>query len=237
LIFPRLANNFGRRSRDHKFNGGFFMRSKLLTLFMAVAVVGVLAAESSITALAYQGNTNTSAARPKARKHRRPAARAMAMPTDPQGCLNRLATLAAREPLPGYEGEPSKIINEGMLWANGKCAVTDQAQRLKLSNVANRWRMNDAAGVRSALQEMGGTASSTDMGTATRTPRSRRGRRTPASETPATGDTQATPPSSTDTQAAPTTDETSGATNTNRRRPRPRRRPTQRNANTANTNS
>ena len=212
------------------------MRSKLLTLFMAVAVVVALAAESSLTALAYQGNTNTSAAKPKARKRRKPAPRAMAMPTDPQACLNRLATLAAREPLPPYDGEPSKIINEGMLWANGKCAVTDQAQRLKLSNVANHWRMNDAAGVRSGLQELGATASSTDMGTTTPTRRSRRGRRTPASETPATGDTQATPPS-TDTQAAPTTDETSGATNTNTRRRTPRRRAPRRNANTANTNS
>ena len=44
------------------------MRSKLLTLFMAVAVVVALAAELSITALAYQGNANKPAtpAKPRA---------------------------------------------------------------------------------------------------------------------------------------------------------------------------
>jgi hypothetical protein len=240
LDFPRLANNFGRRSRDHKFNGGFFMRSKLLTLFIAVAVVVGLTVECSVAALAYQGNANKSAApaKPRAKKRKKPASHMAAMPTDPQGCLNRLATLAAREPLPSYDGEPSKIINDGMLWTNGKCAVTDQAQRLKLADLANKWRMNDAAGVRAALQEMGATAtSSADMGSPARTPRSRRGRRMPASETPASSDTQATPPPSSDTQVAPQSDETSGTTNSNTRRPRRRSRPRQKNTNTANTNS
>jgi len=141
------------------------MRSKLLTLFMAVAVVVALAAEFSVAALAYQGNANKSAApaKPKAKKRKKPASHVAAMPTTPEGCLNRLATLAAKEPLPSYDGEPSKIINEGMLWTDGKakCPVTDQAQRLKLLGLANKWRANDAAGVRSALQEMGATASPT----------------------------------------------------------------------------
>lgn len=213
------------------------MRSKLLTLFMAVAVVVALAAEFSVAALAYQGNANTSAApaKPKAKKRRKPVSHAMAMPTTPEGCLNRLATLAAKEPLPNYEGEPSKIINEGLLWTDGKakCPVTDQAQRLKLLNLANKWRMNDAAGVRSDLQGMGATASPTaETG---RMPRSRRGRRTPAAEEPPADTTQATPPAS-DTQVAPA-DETSGTSNSNKRRPRPRRRPAHRNSNTANSNS
>ncbi|MEN3333568.1 MAG: hypothetical protein V7641_2933 [Blastocatellia bacterium] len=136
------------------------MRSKLLTLFMAVAVVVALAAEFSVAALAFQGNANKSAApaKPKAKKRKKPMSHAAAMPTDPQACLNRLATLAAREPLPSYDGEPSKIINDGMLWSQGKCMVTDQAQRLKLVDLSNKWRMNDAAGVRAALQEMGATA-------------------------------------------------------------------------------
>jgi hypothetical protein len=213
------------------------MRSKLLTLSMAVAVAVALVAEFSVAALAYQGNANTSApARPKAKKRRRPASHAMAMPTTPEGCLNRLATLAAREPLPNYEGEPSKIINEGLLWTDGKakCPVTDQAQRLKLLELANRWRMNDAAGVRSDLQGMGATAS--PAAATGGMPRSRRGRRTPAADATPTGDTQAPPPTSGDTQVAPA-DETSGASNTNTRRARPRRRPSRRNANTANSNS
>jgi hypothetical protein len=236
LDFASPCKNFGRRSRDPKFNGGFFMRSKLLTLFMAVAVVVALAAEFSGAALAYQGNANTSAApaKPKARKRRKPMSHAMAMPTTPEGCLNRLATLAAKEPLPNYEGEPSKIINEGMLWTDGKakCPVTDQAQRLKLLNLANKWRMNDATGVRSDLQGMGATASPSAT---TSMPRTRRGRRTPAAEAPPAGEPQATPPTG-DTQVAPA-DETSGASNSNTRRPRPRRRPTRRNSNTANSNS
>lgn len=211
------------------------MRSKLLTLLMAVAVVVGLAAESCFAALAYQGNANkpAAAAKPKAKKRKKPASHAMAMPTDPQGCLNRLATLAARDPLPAYEGEPSRIINDGLLWSSGKCAVTDQAQRLKLSDLANKWRMNDAASVRSSLQEMGATASpSASAGTSSgggRRPR--RGRRTPAA---ATSDTSATP----DASAAPATGEASGAANSNTRRRTPRRRaPRHSNSNTANTNS
>ena len=213
--------------------GGLFMRSKLLTLFMAVAVVVALASEFSVAAFAYQGNANKSApAKPKAKKRKKPMSHTAAMPTDPQACLNRLATLAARDPLPSYEGEPSKIINDGMLWPNGKCAVTDQAQRLKLFDLGNKWRMNDAAGVRAALQEMGATAEATPA----RMPRSRRGKRMSATEAPATGDTSATPPSS-ETQATPPSDEASGATNSNTRRRTPRRRTTRRNTNTANSNS
>ena len=210
------------------------MRSKLLTLFMAVAVVVALATEFSVAALAFQGNANKSAApaKPKAKKRKKPVSHAAAMPTDPQACLNRLATLAARDPLPGYDGEPSKIINDGMLWSQGKCMVTDQAQRLKLVDLGNKWRMNDAAGVRAALQEMGATPTAATG----RMPRSRRGKRMPATEAPATGDTQATPPSS-DAQATPPSDEASGATNPNTRRAKPRRRPRPRNTNTANTNS
>src|SRR5205085_11833786 len=145
------------------------MRSKLLTLFMAVAVVVALAAELSVAALAYQGNANKAAApakKARAKKRKKPMSHVAAIPTTPQDCLNRLATLAAREPLPAYEGEPMKIINEGLLWTNGKCAVSDQAQRLRLAALANHWRMNDAAGVRSSLQEMGATASSSASGDA-----------------------------------------------------------------------
>jgi len=211
------------------------MRSKLLTLFMAVAVVVALAAELSITALAYQGNANkpaTPAKKARAKKRKKPMSHVAAIPMTPQDCLNRLATLAAREPLPAYEGEPMKIVNEGLLWSTGKCAVTDQAQRLKLADLANKWRMNDAASVRSSLQEMGATASA-DSGSAMRTPRPRRGKRTRAKSAPATGDTQATPP----TSETPTAGEASAAANSNTRRAKPRRRPTHRTSKTANTNS
>lgn len=206
------------------------MRSKLLTLFMAVAVVVALAAELSVAALAYQGNANKPAApaKHKAKKRKKPAAHVAAIPTTPQDCLNRLATLAAREPLPAYEGEPMKVLNEGLLWSNGKCMVTDQAQRLKLADLANKWRMKDASGVRSALQDMGATASA-DTGAMMRAPRTRRSPRRRATSAPAAGEPQATPP----TTEAPAA---SGTTNSNTRRARPRR-PARRNTNTGNTNS
>ena len=206
------------------------MRSKLLTLLMAVAVGVALAAESSVAAFAFQANANkpAAAAKPKAKKRKKPASHAMAMPTDTQGCLNRLATLAAREPLPAYDGEPSHIINDGLLWTSGKCAVSDQAQRLKLADLANKWRMNDAAGVRSSLQEMGATAAPSASGAGSSGGRrTRRGRRTPPAA--AAPDTQATP----DASAAPATDATSGATPAPHRKPR---RPARR-SKTANTNS
>lgn len=137
------------------------MRSKLLTLFMAVAVVVALAAEFSVAAFANQENANKPAAAPAKRKAKKKRVKAAAaIPSTPQDCLNRLAKLAAKDPLPSYDGEPSKIINEGLLW-NGekaKCPVSDQAQRLKLFELANKWRMNDAAGVRATLQELGATA-------------------------------------------------------------------------------
>src|SRR5436853_5367597 len=186
------------------------MRSKLLTLFMAVAVVVALASEFSVAAFAYQGNANKSApAKPKAKKRKKPMSHTAAMPTNPQACLNRLATLAARDPLPSYEGEPSKIINDGMLWPNGKCAVTDQAQRLKLFDLGNKWRMNDAAGVRAALQEMGATAEATPA----RAPRTRRRGRNPQ-----TGEAVGVPATET-----PTAGEASGTSNSNTHRRTPRR--------------
>lgn len=145
------------------------MRSKLLTLFMAVAVVVALAAEFSGAASANQENANKPAA-PAKRKTKKKRVKAMAaIPSTPQDCLNRLAKLAAKDPLPGYDGEPSKIINEGLLWTGekAKCPVSDQAQRLKLFELANKWRMNDAAGVREILQGLGATAAAGNGGTGT----------------------------------------------------------------------
>jgi hypothetical protein len=109
--------------------------------------------------------------------------------------------MAASDPLPDYEGRPSQIINNGLLWtgANAKCPVSDQAQRTKIFEVSTAWRMKDAAKVRSLLSELGATGTgggqmTTDTGTTGTpggtTPR-RRGRRggraptpTPPQETP-----------------------------------------------------
>ena len=139
------------------------MRSKLLTLFMAFAVMVALASLLSVAALANPQNANKAAtpAKPKAHKRKKVAASASAgIPTGLQNCLNRLATLAAKEPFPSFEGQPEEIINNGMLWNDpkAKCAVTDQAQREKLFDLATAWRLKEADKVRSGLQEMGATA-------------------------------------------------------------------------------
>ena len=81
------------------------------------------------------------------------------VPTGVEACLNHLAQMAASDPLIAYEGHPSEIINNGLLWNDpkSKCAVTDAAQRTKVFELANAWRMKDATKVRSLLSELGAT--------------------------------------------------------------------------------
>ena len=94
---------------------------------------------------------------------RKPGKRMMAgVPMGVENCLNHLAKMAAADPLIDYEGHPSEIVNNGLLWNDpkSKCAVSDEGQRKKIFELANAWRTKDAAKVRSLLQEMGATASS-----------------------------------------------------------------------------
>ena len=100
------------------------------------------------------------------RKGGRKGGRKMRMSGVPSGvenCLNHLAQMAAADPLIDYEGHPSEIINNGLLWNDpkSKCAVTDQTQREKIFDLANAWRMKDAAKVRSLLSELGATGGTT----------------------------------------------------------------------------
>ncbi len=79
--------------------------------------------------------------------------------------MNRLATLAAADPLPDYEGQPSDIINNGLMWNDpkSKCSIGDDANRRKqLFELSNHWRMKHADEVRSMLRDMGATAESTN---------------------------------------------------------------------------
>ncbi|HEX8183240.1 MAG TPA: hypothetical protein VF747_00765, partial [Blastocatellia bacterium] len=106
------------------------------------------------------------------------------VPSGVENCLNHLAQMAASDPMIDYEGHPSEIINNGLLWndSKSKCATSDQAQREKIFEVATAWRMKDSAKVRSLLSELGATATSsdqtmTDSGAATGTTTPRRGRR------------------------------------------------------------
>ncbi|HVF92428.1 MAG TPA: hypothetical protein VNH22_20345 [Blastocatellia bacterium] len=112
-------------------------------------------------------NANKGARRPRSRRGQgaRAGKRAMraktGIPTGVQNCLDRLIEVAAADPLPAYEGQPEQIINDGLMWNDekSKCSIgTDSAQRLRVLQLSNAWRMKDAAKVRSLLTEIKGAA-------------------------------------------------------------------------------
>jgi len=79
------------------------------------------------------------------------------IPTGAQNCIDRLTEIAAADPLPSYEGQPEQIINDGLMWSDekSKCSIgSDAALRLKVFDLSNAWRLNDAAKVRSLLAEI-----------------------------------------------------------------------------------
>ena len=79
------------------------------------------------------------------------------VPTGVQNCLDHLIEMASADPLIPYEGHPQEIINNGLLWNDpkSKCSVaSDASLRGKVFDVSTAWRMNDAAKVRSLLQEI-----------------------------------------------------------------------------------
>ena len=140
------------------------MKAKLVTLGLAVVVAVALVFEVSAITSANQENANAAAtAKPRKKRVRKPGKRMMAgVPMGVENCLNHLAKMAAADPLIDYEGHPSEIINNGLLWNDpkSKCAVSDEGQRKKIFELAKAWRMKDASAVRSLLQEMGATAGS-----------------------------------------------------------------------------
>ncbi|HKS43464.1 MAG TPA: hypothetical protein VJX74_22810 [Blastocatellia bacterium] len=138
------------------------MKAKLVTLGLAVVVAVALVFEVSAITFANQ-DTPPAMAKPRKKRVRKPAKNRMAgVPMGVENCLNHLAKMAAADPLIDYEGHPSEIINNGLLWNDpkSKCAVSDEGQRKKIFELAQAWRMKDASKVRSLLQEMGATASS-----------------------------------------------------------------------------
>jgi hypothetical protein len=65
--------------------------------------------------------------------------------------------LAEKDPLINYDGRPSEIVNNGLLWNDPKshCSVgSDDAMKKKVVDLADAWRRKDAAQVRSLLQEL-----------------------------------------------------------------------------------
>jgi hypothetical protein len=171
------------------------------------------------------------------------------VPTGSENCLNALAQMAASDPLPDYEGRPSQIINNGLLWNDpkSKCAVTDETQRGKIFDLATAWRMKDTAKVRSLLSELGATGTSggemttgTGMtGTPVGTNPRRRGRRGGRATTTTTPEAtpEATPQATPETQTTPAAGEMNDNANRSPRRGRRGTRRGSRNSNTANTNS
>ena len=105
----------------------------------------------------------TPAAKPAAKKtvpHKKKAAAAMAgVPSGVGTCIKHLSEMAAKDPLIAYEGHPEEIVNNGLLWNDpkSKCSVASDADmRKKVADLAAKWRMHDAAAVRSILQELEG---------------------------------------------------------------------------------
>lgn len=148
------------------------MRVKFLTMGMTLALAIALVAElSAVTALS-QDNTNQtppSTSTPQAtetppakknvrRRVRRGGARSKrGVPTGVQNCIDRLIELATPDPLVAYDGQPSEIVNNGLMWndSKSKCSVgADTSLRLKITNLATAWNQKEADKVRSLLQEI-----------------------------------------------------------------------------------
>jgi len=86
------------------------------------------------------------------------------VPTGVQACLDHLSQMASTEPITPYEGHPSEIINNGLLWndAKSKCSIgTDPQLRLKVGKMATAWSQKDAATVKSLLEEIKSAAPKT----------------------------------------------------------------------------
>lgn len=107
----------------------------------------------------------TPAEKPAAAKkpvHRKKKPATMAgVPSGVGNCIKHLSEMAAKDPLIPYEGHPEDIVNNGLLWNDpkSKCSVgSDENMRKKVADLALKWRMHDAAAVRSILQELEGMA-------------------------------------------------------------------------------
>jgi hypothetical protein len=162
------------------------MRAKVMTIGITAAAIIALALQASPQAIA-QGNANKPAAakkaKPAATKSANTAAPAQAaapaqkpaaakkparkkkpamagVPSGVGNCIKHLSDMAAKDPLIAYEGKPEQIVNNGLLWNDpkSKCYASDENMRKKVADLAMKWRMHDAAAVRSILQELAGMA-------------------------------------------------------------------------------
>ena len=98
------------------------------------------------------------AAKKPVHRKKKPAGMA-GVPSGVANCIKHLSQMAAKDPLIAYEGHPEEVINNGLLWNDpkSKCSVgSDENMRKKVADLASKWRMHDAAAVRSILQELEG---------------------------------------------------------------------------------
>ncbi|MEW6209882.1 MAG: hypothetical protein AB1631_16070 [Acidobacteriota bacterium] len=130
------------------------MRARHITVGFAL----VLALMFAETAALSQTATAPAPTKAPAQAKKRPRKKAeTGIPKGVHNCIDALIKMAAADPLINYEGRPSDIINNGLLWNDpkSKCSIGDNKDlRLKLLDVANAWRKKDAASVRSLLAEV-----------------------------------------------------------------------------------
>lgn len=105
----------------------------------------------------------TPAEKPAAAKkpvHRKKKPAMAGIPSGVGSCIKHLSEMAAKDPLIAYEGHPEEVVNNGLLWNDpkSKCYASDDAMRKKIADLVLKWRMHDAAAVRSILQELDGMA-------------------------------------------------------------------------------
>jgi len=162
------------------------MKAKLVTFGITAVAIIALALQASSQAVAQGNankpaparkakpaatkNANTAApapattpaAKPAAKKpvHRKKKTNAMAgVPSGVSNCIKHISEMASKDPLIAFEGHPEEVVNNGLLWNDpkSKCSVgSDENMRKKIFELTTAWRMNDAAKVRSILQELEG---------------------------------------------------------------------------------
>jgi len=134
------------------------MRVKLFTTGVAILLTAVMAIDLSPAAAMAQGNSNANKGKAASHKaHRTAKGKGMrGVPHGVAACIEHLQAMAAADPLIPYDGHPSEIVNNGLLWNNPKshCSVGDNtAVRDKIVDAATAWKQKDAAKVRSLLDE------------------------------------------------------------------------------------
>jgi len=104
-----------------------------------------------------EGTTMAAKPKPKPKPKKKAPMRMAGVPSGVPNCIKHLTQMAAKDPLIDYDGHPSEIVNNGLLWNDpkSKCSVaSDEAKKKKVLDLANAWRRKDAAQVRSLLQEL-----------------------------------------------------------------------------------